>query len=61
MSHRHGHGSFVAWVTALRYRLLECDFGKASQLARMQALAFLVLELFERLQADLEMLADASR
>src|SRR6059058_2223410 len=43
-----------------RYRLLKCDFGKASELARMQALGFLVLETFERLQADLEMLTDAS-
>src|SRR4029453_2203945 len=40
--------------------LLKCDFGKASELARMQALGFLVLEPLERLQADLEMLTDAS-
>src|SRR6185295_17729707 len=39
--------------------LLKCDFGKTSELARMQALGFLVLEPFERLQADLEMLTDA--
>src|SRR5256885_3732340 len=40
--------------------LLKCDFGKASELARMQALGFLMLEPFERFQADLEMLTDAS-
>src|SRR5258708_6848755 len=39
--------------------LLERNLDKASQLARMQALRFLGLELFQRLQADLEMLADA--
>ena len=43
-----------------QHRLLKCDFGKASELARMQALGFLLLEPFERLQADLEMLTDAS-
>src|SRR5215471_16768281 len=38
--------------------LLECNLGKTSQLARMQALRFLRLELFQRLQADFQMLAD---
>src|SRR3954447_12813929 len=42
------------------FKLLKCDFGKASELARMQALGFLELEPLERLQADLEMLTDAS-
>jgi hypothetical protein len=40
-------------------QLLERDLGEASEFARMQALPFLGLELFRRLQADLEMLADA--
>src|SRR5258706_6174335 len=39
--------------------LLERNLDKASQLARMQALRFLGFELFQRLQADLKMLADA--
>src|SRR6266487_5497284 len=38
--------------------LLECDLGKASELARMQAFPFLGFELFQRPQADLKMLAD---
>src|SRR6516165_10482430 len=40
-------------------RLLECNLGKASELARMQAFPFLGFELFQRLQPDLKMLADA--
>src|SRR5258706_14035781 len=39
--------------------LLERNLDKASQLARMQALRLLGFELFQRLQADLAMLADA--
>ncbi len=40
-------------------RLLKCDFGEASKLARMQALRFLEFKGLERLQADLKMLADS--
>jgi hypothetical protein len=40
-------------------RLLKREFGKASELARMQTLGFLVFEPLERLQADLQVLADA--
>ena len=51
---------WARYRNAHHYGLLKCDFGKASELARMQAFGFLVLEPFERLQADLEMLTDAS-
>ena len=37
--------------------LLECDLGKASELARVQAFPVLRFELFQRRQADLKMLA----
>ncbi len=40
-------------------QLLECDLGKASELARMQAFPLLGLKLFQRLQANLKVLADA--
>jgi hypothetical protein len=40
-------------------RLLESDLGETSELARMQALPILGLELFQRPQPDLEVLADA--
>src|SRR5260370_34048530 len=39
--------------------LLERNLDKTSQLARMQALRFLGFELFQGLQSDLKMLADA--
>jgi hypothetical protein len=39
--------------------LLKRDLGEAAQLARMQPLGFLLLEPLQRLEADLEMLADA--
>ena len=38
--------------------LLKCGFGKAPQLPRMQPLPFLCLQLFERIKANLEMLAN---
>jgi len=38
---------------------LERDLGETSELARMQAFPILGLELFQRPQPDLEMLADA--
>ncbi len=41
--------------------LLECDLGKASELARMQAFPFLGFELFQRPQADLNMLSEIIR
>src|ERR1700730_2466792 len=40
-------------------RLLESDLGETSELARMQAFPILGLELFQRPQPDLEVLADA--
>src|SRR6266699_2437858 len=44
------------WCTTTT--LLECDFGKAPQLARMQPFSSLRFELFECAQADLQVLAD---
>src|SRR3954467_3920023 len=41
-------------------RLLERNFGETAELSRVQSLGFLLLEPFQRLQADLEMLADAA-
>jgi len=56
-----GYDARVERAAALeRHRLLKRDFGKASELARMQTLGFLLLEPFERFQADLEMLTDTS-
>jgi hypothetical protein len=40
-------------------QLLESDLCEASELARMQALPFLGFELFQRLQADLELNSSA--
>ena len=40
-------------------KLLECDLGKASELARMQALPVLRFELFQHFQTDLKMLTYA--
>jgi hypothetical protein len=40
-------------------KLLECDLGETSELARMQAFPILGLQLFQRLQPDREVLADA--
>ena len=46
-------------VSAFQLALLKRDLRKASKLARMQPLRFLVLQPLQRLEADLEMLADA--
>ena len=40
--------------------LLKCDFGKAPKLTGMQPLPLLRFQFIERVEADLEMLADPS-
>src|SRR5271166_2472952 len=62
-------GSGILWYHAVTFEyattdgasssrpLLECDLGKTPELPRMQPFPFLRLQLFQRLESDLEVLS----